>query len=347
MKEKKEKSFEKKWEDKYGKKSIFRPNEKKSYKYDLKNFISTGSRCINDMLTGDRRCGIPIGHITEMYGPEGVGKSTLALHIAAEATMNKIKVGYVDAEHAMEEKYALDIGVDPKYFYLIQPNCGEQAFDMIQDLVKAGFGLLVGDSVDAFVPRRIIEGDMEAQHMGVHARLMGKGIRKLLGKIKRSNTAVLFINQLRMNIGNYGNPETTTGGKALKFYAFIRMDVRAPRGGKIEIEEKEKKVEKGILIKLKTVKNKVYLPFRRCEVNLFYGKGIDRNDDLIRYLDSKGIIKMLTKKDGKRGLFIKYPVTSKKKMKKRIFLKKLEDAKYLDNIKLKLKACEEVEEVVK
>jgi len=354
---KQEKTLEETIEEKYGKGSFFRLSSVKNEKYDVKNYISTGSRCLNEILSGDSRCGIPKGHIMELLGPEGVGKSTIAIHAAAEANKQKIKVGYIDMERGIAMHYARDVGVDDKLFWLGSPICCEDAFEMAEDLIKNGFEFIIFDSVDAMLPRAILEGDMDASHMGVHARKMGQGIRKHSKLIGRSNTTTLFINQIRMKIGGYGNPETTTGGLALKYYAFIRVEIRAPRGGKIEeqkkgketlddiitendikkVKDKKKKkkkekstFEKGTEVKLKTIKNKICSPYQECYLNLIYGKGIDKEDDLIRYFENHDVLKI----DGK---MIRYPIDAKSKMGRDKFLEKIKEKDIKKEIKEKLK----------
>ena len=236
----------------------------------------------------------------------------------------------------MNNRYALLIGVNPDFFYLLQPDCGEDAFGMAEDLIGEGIGLIIFDSVDAMLPRAIVDGDMDEQHMGVHARLMGKGLRKLTSKLKKKNIACIFINQIRMKIGGYGDPEVTSGGIALKFYSFVRLKIRAPRSGKIigkgTLDDfvSDDKFEKGTEIKLETVKNKVFIPHMECRLNIIYGKGIDKEDDLIRYFENHNVLKI------ESAAFIRYPFNSKVKMKREKFLEKLKDKKFRKEIKEKI-----------
>jgi len=365
MKEEKkeEKTFEQKVEDKYGKGSFFRLSDKKIEKYNVDNYISTGSRCLNEVLSGNSKCGIPKGHITELYGPEGAGKSTIGLHISAQANKDGIKAGYLDMENGIDLSYAKKIGVNESLFYLGHPFCCEDSFEMAEDLIRNNFPLIIFDSVDSMVPRAIIEASMDESHMGVHARKMGQGLRKHSKLIGRMNATSLFINQIRMKIGGYGNPETTTGGIALKFYAFIRVEIRAPRGGKTveklvskgtlddiiseedikEIKKKKKKEEKpkekvvetGTTVKLKTTKNKVFDPYRSCYLNIVYGKGIDKEQDLIRYFASHNVIK-LEGGEEKEIKSIRYPIGSKNKTRVSNFLKKLKNKDFKKKIKEEL-----------
>ena len=231
--------------------------------------------------------GLPKGRVVEIYGPESSGKTTVALHCIAEAQKLGGTAAFIDAEHALDPVYASKLGVDIDELYVSQPDNGEQALDICEALVRSGaIDIVVVDSVAALVPKAEIEGDMGDSHVGLQARLMSQALRKLTGVISKTNAIVIFINQLREKVGvMYGNPETTTGGKALKFYASVRIDIRkseAIKDGKDVI---------GNRTKIKIVKNKVAPPFRSCVVDMLYGEGISRESELLDMAVEQDIVK--------------------------------------------------------
>ncbi len=273
-------------EKQFGKGAVMRMGDARAVRGDVKS-ISTGSLAL-DVALGIG--GLPRGRVVEIYGPESSGKTTLTLHIIAEAQKAGGTAAFVDAEHALDPDYAEAVGVDIDDLLVSQPDTGEQALEITDMLVRsAGLDVLVVDSVAALTPKAEIEGEMGDSHVGLQARLMSQALRKLSGSIQRSNTLVVFINQIRMKIGvMFGSPETTSGGNALKFYSSVRLDIR--RTGSIKKGDEVL----GNETRVKVVKNKMAPPFKQADFEILYGEGISREGEII----DMGVSQSLIEKSG-------------------------------------------------
>ena len=265
----------------FGKGSVMKLGERQAVDVDV---IPSGSLLLDDALGVG---GYPKGRIIEIYGPESSGKTTLALHAIAECQKAGGRAAFVDAEHAIDPVYAKNLGVDVDELILSQPDNGEQALEIVEMLASSGaISLIIVDSVAALVPQAELDGEMGDSSVGLQARLMSKAMRKLAGVLNKQNCAVIFINQLREKVGvMYGNPETTSGGRALKFYASIRIDIRRTEALKTGSEIY------GNTVKVKIVKNKVSPPFKTCELDIIYGQGISKESEILDKAVELGLIK--------------------------------------------------------
>jgi len=290
--------------------------------------FSSGSLTLDIALGG----GIPYGRVIEIFGPESSGKTTLALHAIAQAQAKGGRAAFIDAEHALDVAYAARIGVDVDELLVSQPDCGEQALEIVENLVRSNaIDVVVIDSVAALTPRAEIEGMMGDSHMGLQARLMSQALRKLTSVISKTHCSVIFINQMRMKIGvMFGNPETTPGGQALKFYSSVRIDVR--RIDKILEKTSDDQEIVGNRTRVKIVKNKIAPPFRKAEFDILYGKGISREGDLIDLGTKHGVIE-------KSGAYLKYEgeTIGQGREQARLFL--LENTKVAQEIEKKIVAA--------
>ena len=308
-------------EKQFGKGSIMKLGDEKSVDIDV---IPTGALSL-DLALGVG--GVPKGRIIEIYGPESSGKTTLARHILTEAQKKGEAVAFIDAEHAFDPVYAKNIGLDIENLYISQPDFGEQALEILETLVRSSaFGVIVVDSVAALTPRAEIEGDMGDSHMGLQARLMSQALRKITAISSKAGTTIIFLNQLRMKIGiMFGNPETTTGGNALKFYASVRMDIR----------QKDKILKDGEVVghsrKVKIVKNKVAPPFKEATFDMIYPMGIDKESSI---LDAA----VQTKVVEKAGAWFKYGDTQLAQGKEATVQLLKEDKKLKEKIEKEVRA---------
>src|SRR4030042_69444 len=289
------------------------------------SFISLGSRTLNYHITGNPEVGVVKRRIYEIFGPEGCGKTTLDLEAIANCQKKGGKVLMVDAEHALDQTYATAIGVDLDKLELGEPDCGEEALEMVEWGIDENYDLVVVDSVAALSPRAELEGDVGDSNIGLLARLMGRGLRRITSMLKSDvNTGIIFINQMREKVGvMFGNPETQPGGRALKHFAAVRIDLRDPRGQKVL----EVNIEIGKRINAKTVKNKLAAPFQKCTVHLSYGKGVDKAKDILQIMSDVGVVTV-----NKTFKIIK--INGMQQMNFSTFLQKMrKDKKFLDKVK--------------
>lgn len=291
----------------------------------ITNGLSSGSMLLNLALSGSPFVGYVWGKVIEIYGPESSGKTTLALHAVYEAqrleksSKKPIPCLFVDAEHALDTHYAECLGIDLKGLTISQPGCAEDGLNEVEAAVKAGFKLIVIDSVSALVPRAEVEGEMGEAHIGLQARLMSQALRKLTGIVTKAGAILIFVNQIRLKVGViFGNPEVTSGGQALKFYATYRLEVRSPRTGKktgktlMGYGDEQQDVELGINTNVKVMKNKVFPPHRKASFTVIYGQGIDRIKDIVSFLEFTGAFKKPPKSSNMKSNVMR--IESKKKL---------------------------------
>ena len=307
-------------EKQFGKGSVMKLGEFKAMEIEA---IPTGALAL-DIALGIG--GVPRGRIIEVYGPESSGKTTLALHIVSEAQKMGGEAAFIDAEHALDPVYAKKIGVDIDNLIVSQPDTGEQALEITEALVRSGaLDVIVVDSVAALVPKAEIDGDMGDSHMGLQARLMSQALRKLAGAVNKTKTVIIFINQLREKIGvMFGNPETTTGGRALKFYASVRMDIR-----KIETLKQNGEMI-GNRARVKIVKNKVAPPFREAEFDIMYGEGISKASNILDMAVNLNIIE-------KAGSWFSYNGEKLGQGRENIKQKLIDDPKFMEEVEKKVR----------
>jgi recombination protein RecA len=254
--------------------------------------ISTGSMALNLALSGTPSIGFEYGRIVEMVGPEGCSKTTLALHCVAEAQKLDLPCLYIDVENALDPVYMKHLGIDLTKLSVLQPDYGEAALNAAINGVKEGYRLIIVDSVAALSPKAELDGEVGDSHMGLTARMMGQALRKISALVNKKRAIVIFINQIRMKIGvMFGSPETSPGGMALRYAASYRIDLRAPRGGKVEDKDMVAgNTEVGVDVNLKVIKNKTFPPYRHASYRILFGKGIDKYLDVVNYLDKKGLL---------------------------------------------------------
>ena len=268
--------------------------------------ISSGSMCLNMKLSGNPFVGFEFGRIVELYGPEASSKSTLAATIITEGQKLNAPCGYIDAEYAIDENYFEQIGIQIDKLVVNQPDYGEQALEVLEAMLDAGIKIIVFDSVAALVPLAEIQGTAGDSHMGLQARLMSQALRRLTSKIAKKKALVIFINQLRSKVGIiFGSPEVTTCGNALKFYSSYRLDMRSPRGGAIETKDMNAvSNEIGSKVNVTIVKNKVFPPHKKASFDVLYGKGIDKNADMIDFVNTYMNDLFIQSKDEKKKTLV-------------------------------------------